>query len=222
LCLSHGYKEQLQSCREGRRKITAVAPNALLELPSPQNKPRQIPNNPPVIGFVGRMEPVKGVDLLLEAAAIMKARSIDFRMVIAGGDPGRYRQQATALQLDSHVTFPGWCDNPTKLYNTWDIFCLPSREEPFGLSLIEAMACGLPVVTTECNGPRDIVGTDGSGLIVPKNDVTALAVALTSLVLDSELRQKMGDNARSRVIAHFSHQAVGHRLIQALKELRSK
>lgn len=223
LVLSKGYKKQLEaSCTAQGRRI-AVAPNAL-KLESSQLNQITTPasKNPiPVIGFMGRMEPVKGIDLLIEAAARLKDKGMDFRMEIAGGNGGAYVDTVNVKGLGNIVTFPGWNDHPEERYATWDIFCLPSRNEPFGLSLIEAMAIGLPAIATRCNGPSDIIEDGVSGFLIPIENSDALANKLAQLIEDSELREKMGLAARERILKNYSLEAVGNKIIHAVSELNS-
>jgi glycosyltransferase involved in cell wall biosynthesis len=114
------------------------------------------------------------------------------------------------------VTFPGWTNQPETFYAQTDIFCLPSRNEPFGLVLIEAMARGLPVVATQCNGPLDIVTPEHDGLLVPTGDLPGLTTALRRLLTDAPLRQRLGSAARTKVAAQYSPEAVGRSLLAAL------
>ena len=86
-------------------------------------------------------------------------------------------------------------DRVPLLLNKSRIFLYPSRREPFGLSIIEAMACGIPVITTNVFGPGEIVRPDYDGIVVPPDDVNALADAVVLLLSDRELREKIAQNA---------------------------
>jgi glycosyltransferase involved in cell wall biosynthesis len=102
-----------------------------------------------------------------------------------------------------------------------DIFCLPSLEEGFPLSMLEAMACGLPIVTTLEAGAKDIIRSKVEGLIVPARDVRSLNEALELLLLDSEARENMGLAARSRVEQGFSWDDYIHRAISGYRNILS-
>ena len=221
LVLSEGYKKELQASKSGRRKRIAVAPNALKFDPVDMENPAaSIKKNPaPKIGFMGRMEPVKGIDLLIEAADKLKQSGLSFSMELAGGDGGAYRETVHAKGLSEIISFPGWHDRPEEIYAHWDIFCLPSRNEPFGLSLIEAMATGIPAVASQCNGPADIIEDGVSGFLTPIENADALAEKLTLLIQDNELRQQMGIAARERIKNNYSPRAVGEKIMLALEEL---
>ena len=90
-----------------------------------------------------------------------------------------------------------------KLINQSRIFIYPSREEPFGLSIVEAMACGVPVVTTNVYGPSEIITQDVDGLAVSPNDVNALVKAVHTLLDDEQLRIVMGEEGRTTVEKRF-------------------
>lgn len=220
LVLSDGYKRQLIESGQARGRSIAVAPNALKsESFQPQQLPTPEQNPKPIIGFVGRIEQVKGIDLLIESAAQLKAQGLDFKMDIAGGAPGGYLGSVKTKGLEDTIHFSGWHDSPEQLYPQWDIFCLPSRNEPFGLSLIEAMSAGLPAVATQCHGPSDIIEDGVSGFLTPIEDVSQLTEKLALLIKSPQLRYKIGHAASERIRNNYCLPAVGKRIIQALLEL---
>jgi rhamnosyl/mannosyltransferase len=165
------------------------------------------PAGPPTVLFVGRMRHYKGVDALLHA---MRAVPAPARLLLAGDGPMRagWERLRDVLGLGDRVAFLGQVPDETlpALYRSADVFVLPStsRAEAFGLVLLEAMASGLPCVTTEVGSGTSYVVQDGvTGLVVPPRDPAALAGALSRLVADPALRARMGDAGRARAVAEF-------------------
>jgi len=158
--------------------------------------------------FVGRMRHYKGVDDLLRA---MRHLPNAARLSLAGDGPKRAEWEALSrqLKLGERVTFLG--DVPDEalpaLYQSANIFALPAntRAEAFGTALIEAMASGLPCVTTEVgSGTSYVVENEITGLVAPPRSPEALAQALNRLLADSALRARMGAAGRERVLQHFT------------------
>jgi len=159
---------------------------------------------------MGRLEPQKGFDLLLDAFARIADRHPDWLLQILGQGPLRSGLEAQALRLNlgKRVQFTGEVDDPFPLLCAADLFAFSSRFEGFGMALAEAMACGLPAVSFDCpSGPRDIVRDGVDGILVPPEDVAALAVALDRLMGDAQERQRLGARA-SDVITRFSRDSV--------------
>ncbi len=140
------------------------------------------PRTEGVIKTLGRFVPKKGFDVLLRATAAAVAKGARFRLEIAGDGPECDTLKALArnLGLEGRVSFSGWIsDVPAFLANA-DLFVLPSRMEPFGLVLLEAMACGVPIVSTRVSGPLQILD-EGTALFTPPDDPAALATAMLSV-----------------------------------------
>lgn len=153
---------------------------------------------------IGRYAYQKGYDLLLQAwAELSRIRELEngeeWTLDIYGqGDQTDYRQLMAELGIDSnrcHLNGP--VEDVVKAYQESSIFVLSSRFEGFGMVLIEAMACGLPVVSFDCPAGPDEIITDGvDGLLVPSGDVHALAEKLMVLMTDEDLRKRLGQQAR--------------------------
>lgn len=138
----------------------------------------------PTVVFVGRLEKVKRVDLLVDAFAMIRAR-IESRLLIVGAGPleGRIRQQVDARGLAPHSALVGYRANPLPYVRRSDVLVLPSDYEGFGLVLVEAMACGTQVVSTDCpHGPSEILDDGAYGQLVPCGDAGALATAIAQVL----------------------------------------
>lgn len=158
---------------------------------------------------VARLFERKGVQYLLQAIA---REPLGYELHVVGEGPYLpvLRQMVPA---DAPVTFWGWLDHHspqlTTLLETSSIFVLPSEAENFPISLLEAMAAGLAVVTTAGTGCAEVVGE--TGVLVPARDAASLASALKRLVGDEALQRRLGQAARERVEAQFSWPAVAQR-----------
>jgi glycosyltransferase involved in cell wall biosynthesis len=148
-----------------------------------------------ILAAVGRLTDQKGFDLLLEAFSRIAEAHPEWRLVIWGEGEERSSLQALrdALGLQQRVDMPGITERPGLWIETADAFVLSSRYEGWGIVLLEAMASGLPVVSFECDwGPRVMITHESDGILVPKEDVEALAKALDRLLADRELRERLG------------------------------
>ena len=155
----------------------------------------------PVLGFAGRLSAGKGVNHALRAFALVHRESPGVRLDIAGSGPEAeaLAAQTRSLGIASQVSFLGWRRDLPVLFDRWSLLLQPSLYEGFGLSVLEAMGSGLPVVASRVGGIPEMVTHGSDGLLVPPADATALADAIQLLLADDELRRSMGDAARERV-----------------------
>jgi glycosyltransferase involved in cell wall biosynthesis len=164
----------------------------------------------PVVLAVGRLVPQKDYPTLLEAFRRVHA-SRPARLVILGEGPdlGSLQSLAGDLGIASDVRFPGFDLNPFRYMSRCACYVLSSKHEGLPGALIQAMACGAPVVSTDCpHGPSEII-TDGvSGYLCPVGDANAIAEKVERLLGDSALRARMGANARDAASRFSSDQVV--------------
>lgn len=154
---------------------------------------------------VGRYVYQKGFDLLLQAWSIVENRCFDWELVVFGqGDRIPYESMIDALGLDrSRCHLNGRTDDIEKEYCNSSIFVLSSRFEGFGMVLIEAMACGLPVVSFDCPcGPKDIINNNVNGILVKSGDVESLSQSIVELITNTKLRKRMSHNALETVLRY--------------------
>ena len=154
---------------------------------------------------VARLSRAKRLDLLLEALALVAKDHSQWECTIVGGGPleAELRRKAAALGLSSAVRFTGHVDDVRPFLAKADMFVLSSEKEGLPLSLLEAMAFGLPCVVTDVGGNREIVLHQRTGLVVEFGSATKLAEAITHLLMHPEERRRMGQEARRHAYEHF-------------------
>ena len=163
------------------------------------------------VGMIGHLAPIKGPEDFIRAAAVLSDRRNDVEFVIAGEDKsrdGEYRRHLEALirelSLNQRLSLIGWVEDVAKLLPTLDLFVSPSRSEPFGLAIVEAMAAGVPVVSTLSEGAREIVDDNQTGRLVAVADVAGLATSIDELLSDPTERARLSENAQRAVRERFS------------------
>jgi len=175
------------------------------------------------ICYAGRFVPEKGVNVLIRAVA---ALDNDYRLVLIGSGPRREAmiQLATECGLEGRLDVRPWMSSTEfpNFLHTLDALVLPSVtqanwKEQFGRVLVEAMACGVPVVGSTCGEIPNVIGD--AGLIVPEGDAEALAAALSRLQTDAALRTEMRHKGRQRVLAHFTQKKVAQETVKVYREL---
>jgi glycosyltransferase involved in cell wall biosynthesis len=155
----------------------------------------------PFLFTAGRLEPQKAHDLLLRAFATSEHRNTH-RLVIAGqgGEEGKLKALAGELGIADRVDFAGFQANPWAWMARADLFVLPSRWEGSPNALAEAMACGAPVVATDCRfGPAELIDDGKDGLLVPVDDKEALTGGIDRLLGDPKLRKRLGAAAQAKM-----------------------
>ena len=165
-----------------------------------QRADAEVERDPKRIVFVGRLETVKGPDVLLEAFGRIAGASPEASLLLVGGGSleESLRERAASLGLDERIAFCGPQDHQRikeQLYRA-SVLAFPSRSEGFGLAMLEGMATGLPVAASNVGAIPEVL--DGGGLLVPADDPDALAEALLRLLRDPDERDRLGRTARQR------------------------
>ena len=201
----------------GRGSVRSV-PNGV---PDPGVRRRKTrPGESLVVGAAARLDPMKGLDVLLRAIA----RVDGVRLIVAGAgeQEGALRALARELDVAERVTFTGWLASPRDFLPLIDVFALPSRSEGFPLALVEAMFAGLPSVATRVGSVGEAVRSQREGLLVPSDDPEALAAALCRLRDDPDLRARLGVAARGRALAHFTAETMARSYERLWDDLRTR
>ncbi|MBW2305858.1 MAG: glycosyltransferase family 4 protein [Deltaproteobacteria bacterium] len=158
-----------------------------------------------VVGMISRLDPLKGQDTLIRAMAVMQKGFPNITLLLAGETSRQDRWYRACLEELAQelcpagtVIFTGFRGDIDRITNAIDVAVLPSREEGFGLALVEAMSAGKPVVATTVGGIPEVVEDGVTGLLVPPENTSALAEALKTLLSDSTLRIAMGKAGKQR------------------------
>ena len=177
---------------------------------------------PPVIGALGRLHDQKGFDILLRAAAILRDRGVPFALRIAGEGPDRGLLEGLIDEtgLNHQAELVGWVSPAGPFLATLDLFAVPSRYEPFGLVVIEAMAAGVPVVASNLEGPREILEQGRLGFLVDSEDPAKLADCLIEGLHDRNRAVALARTAQAHAIAAYGFEAGADRLAAAVAALK--
>jgi D-inositol-3-phosphate glycosyltransferase len=188
------------------RRIAVVPCGVDTELftpgPRPQARAALGLDGRPLVLYVGRVAPIKGLDVLLDAIARLRAAGHPLRLLVVGGErdepldghEAALRRRAEALRLGDAVTFAGAQPQPAlrAYYRAADVTVLPSYYESFGMVALEAMACGSPVVATRVGGLATTVREGATGFLVPDADASALAARIDAVLADPDLGWRLG------------------------------
>jgi len=210
ICASEGEREALVTLyRVSPERISLVPCGVDTDRFRPRNRVAArrrlgLPGNEPVVLFVGRIEPLKGIDILLRAAAQTYG---GFRLLVVGGDQqdadrkAELRALAAELAIDDRVLFLDAVphDQLPLYYNAADVCVVPSYYETFGLVALEAMACGVPVVASRVGGLLETVRDGQTGYLVPWRCPEPFAERLELLLSNEPLRRSLGRLARAAV-----------------------
>ncbi len=225
VALSEGSRESLCSFYELPHERVTVLPNFVdiesIDRLAAEPGPSLDPSRFHVVA-VGRLSPEKGHDVLIAAAnrLVQSGRLSNLHVHFLGDGPSRQElgRLAVDLSLTDHVTFVGALQNPFAWLARCDLFCLPSRYEGMPLALLEAMACGVPVVASDCvSGPREVLAGGEFGTLVPPDNPEALAEAIAGAAQNTEAMKSRTDAARKQIETSYSAPAVIARLEQLLE-----
>lgn len=181
-------------------------------------------NEKPVIAIVSRMLKDKGVYEFIEAARIIKNKNIPSEFILVGGmdqlNPSCIsKEELQNWHNQGLVKWLGNVDNVDKILETIDILCLPSYREGLPKALLEGAANGLPLITTDTVGCRDVVKNGLNGYLVPVKDATKLASAMEKLISNKRLRKQMGEESYKIVLSTFSSSIIVPQTLRIYNQL---
>jgi glycosyltransferase involved in cell wall biosynthesis len=193
------------------------------------NKPREAAASSPIVLYSGRIEQNKGTLELLKSVPAVARSFPQVEYVIAGGRHNSIDEQTleralatgntrAQVRLLGHVAW----QNLAAWYRRAAVFVMPSRHETFGLSVVEAMAFGIPVVACNVGGLPEIVIDGVTGLLVAPQDPEALAAAIKRLLGNPELRQRLGNAGRERVLSEYQVEGVARQTLQVYERVKRK
>lgn len=196
-----------------------IDPRSLVRIPgsgvdTDKLTPMPEPDGPITVGFAGRLLTAKGIRALVAAHRLLRTRGLDVRLLIAGDlDPANpdsvKLEEAQQWNGEPGITWLGQVKDIATLWRRSHIAALPSHREGLPKSLLEAAACGRPLIATDAPGCREIVIPDQTGLLVPVEDPQTLADAISKLAASRELRMRYGAAARQLVVEKMSIHSIG-------------
>jgi glycosyltransferase involved in cell wall biosynthesis len=184
--------------------------------------PTPEPEGPVVILLASRMLWDKGVGVLADAAHLMKQKGLEFKIVLVGNpDPGNPTsisdEQLHAWEKENLLEWWGWQTDMQHVYSQCHIAVLPSFHEGVPTGLLEAAACGIPIVASDIPGCRTVVIDGETGLLVPPGQSESLAAALENLIVEGDLRGRMGKAGRERILKRFTQQKINQQTIEVYR-----
>lgn len=164
----------------------------------------------PLVGWVGRLEPVKGCEIFLKACRLIKREIPKARYLIAGEGPLRAEMEklATSLELKNEVTFLGFREDMPSIMKSIDLLAHTPLNEGLGRVLLEAMACSKPVVATKVGGIPEIITNDLNGYLVPSGDFVSIARESVKVLKDHKLAARLGEAGRKKAAAFGNEQLI--------------
>ena len=185
--------------------------------------PMPEPDGPITVGFAGRLLTAKGIRTLVAAHRLLRARNVEVQLLIAGdpdpANPDSVRlEEAQRWNSEPGITWLGHVEDIATLWRRCHIAALPSHREGLPKSLLEAAACGRPLIAADAPGSREIVIPDQTGLLAPIEDAQALADAIGELAASQKLRKRYGAAARQFVVEKMSSHSIGAAIVALYEE----
>ncbi len=178
----------------------------------------------PIVITVAHIRKVKGIDVLIDTADLVRRRFPEVRFVVVGGahEPAFFHEMKDVVserRLESTVYFAGELHDPSEFLTGGDIFFLPSRSEGFSNALVEAMLCKLPSVATNVGGNGEAIEEGISGFLIPPDNAAQAADRICQLLANNALRREMGNNARETALRRFTADAMINGLTRIYDEV---
>lgn len=214
-CITRDLMEEMVHLDIDRRRLFHI-PNLIRVAPVAR---RTAMHSPPVVGAMGRFVEKKGFDVLLLAMKSLYDQKIDVRCRIAGDGELRaeLQRKIRELGLQDVVEMVGWVSDKQSFFESLDLFVLPSRHEPFGIVLIEAMAAGLPAITTDTEGPCEIIRQHHDAVMIEKDRPHQMAHAIRELIDNPDQAFEMGVHAHLKARDAYGIEVVAARLSAAIQ-----
>ena len=183
-------------------------------------------SKPPVFGVLGRFDPVKGFTTFVQACTKLKNNGVDFQAKIGGTPQNKYIDEYKKVKylidyyrLNKNVELLGWVDNKNEFFDNIDVFVIPSREEPFGIVLLEGMMHSKPIISSNAIGPNEILSGKDAALIFEAGDASALAEKMQEMLNDLTIAKKLSKNAYNLVNKHYTIEKIADNLDKSIKQI---
>jgi len=206
ICISNCVKEAYSSLDYLSNKDISVLYVGILYDGLTLPKLKKVSNLNPVISLIGRLEPWKGQDVFIKAAAILLRKNPKISFLIVGSplfERGDYenkcKELVKSLDIEKNVSFLGFRKDVSEIISSSDLVIHSSiKPEPFGRVIVEAMACGTPVIATNIGGPKEIITNNKNGVLIEPNNPKLLAETILNLLKDKKKMKELGKNAIKR------------------------
>ena len=209
------------------RRTFVVSAGAPEPVPSGEPPPLELSSEEPIVGLVGRLQPWKGQDRVLRAQALLRDRGHAFHLLIVGGDSYGLSPEYAAslvpliqsLHLEGAVTMTGQVPDASPYIEQMDVLVNASDPEPFGIVLLEGMARGVPVVAVDSGGPGEFISDGVTGVLARSGAPEDLADALEALLVDPDLRRRLGAAGRESFLRDYTLSSLQRRFYASLEDV---
>lgn len=205
-----------------KKKIGVIQNGVNLERFAPPKEPREERTGTVRLMLAGRVTTQKGIDVLIRTLGQERFKALDWHLELAGEGPNleEYKNLARTHGVADRITFHGWLDRPEvrKLYDRADVLVLPSRWEGMSIVILEALACGLPIIATRIAGTVQLVDEGVNGILSEPEDEGALGNALEKIISNRETRLRMGAESRRLAEEKWSWKAAAEQLVELTEE----
>jgi glycosyltransferase involved in cell wall biosynthesis len=210
VAVSEALREFLVNESKVPKEKIDVVPNGLDLSAYKAAPPFARPDQVPVVGSFGRLEPVRGFEYFIKAAKIVvdAGHKVEFLIVGAGSDEGRLRDLVFRLDMSKCVTFHSEPCDYSRRIDSMDIVVVCPLREGFGMVALEAMGCGRPVIASAVGGMYSLIKDGETGLLVPPKDPDGIAERIITLLRDKEEAERLGLRARALVEEKFTMEIV--------------
>lgn len=189
-------------------------------------KKYKIPTEPRIVLYHGRIDRRKGLGDLISALSILNNGGLNFQFVLSGVGPDKGFIESLLVQndLQNKTTILGYVEyeRANEIYSLADVYCMPTLGEGFSNTIVEALASGLPVISTRVVGVKDVFENTRSVVLVKEHEVDRLASELERLIQDTDLRIEMGEHGRDLVTEQYSWEKASHQFIDIYKDVVEK
>lgn len=181
-----------------------------------------IPPDEAVVGLVARLEPVKNPLLFVRAAKLVLKRYPEVRFLLVGEGSLRGEVEKATEPIKDRISITGYISDVENAYNAMDILTLTSDSEALSISLIEGQSIGLPVISTDSGGPKEIIDDGINGTLTPVNDEKALADAIIGLIESPSERKRMGEAGKEKALIMFGADTMARKIEKIYKSITDK
>ena len=182
------------------------------------------PDRPFVIGYCGRFNKVKQLDIFMDLAEQLQSRNVEFKILMLGDgeEKKRIEESIDRRNLQNCFELAGYVSNPETYYPDMDCFLLPSKREDFSLSLIEASDAGIPCIAFDVGGNKEIIQDGITGYIIPPFDLGELTNRIHMLIKNPSNASEMGSKAHAFVNQHFSQAKRAEKLTKLIRTVQKR